>query len=56
MGNFGLDGSIPWLTNTEGARVKVQVALLANKMWKLLITSFSIVLGYKKTLTPFGTN
>ena len=47
MGNFGLNGSLIQ---------KVQLALFANKEWKLLITSFSSVLDSKKTLTPFGTN
>ena len=36
--------------------LKMQLALFANKVWKLLITSFSSVLGSKKTLTPFGTS
>ena len=35
---------------------KAQLALFANKVWKLLITSFSSVLGSKKTLNPFGTS
>ena len=49
MENFGLDGYIPWLTNTEGA-----TCFVANKVWKLLITSFSSALGSKTTLTPLG--
>ena len=35
---------------------KVQLALFVNKVWKLLITFFSSVLGSKKTLIPFGTS
>ena len=51
MGNFGFNGDIP------GSLIpKVQLALFANKVLKLLITSFSSVLGSKKTLTPFGRN
>ena len=43
MENFGLNGGIP------GSLIpKVQLALFANKVWKLLITSFSSVLGSKK--------
>ena len=48
MDNFGLNGG--WLIP------KVQLALYANKVWTLLITFFSSVLGSKKTLTHFRTS
>ena len=35
---------------------KVHLALFANTVQKLLIISFSSVLGSKKTLTPFGAS
>ena len=51
MGNFGVNGGIP-----ASLIPKVQLALFANKVWNLSITSFSSVLDSKKTLTPFGRN
>ena len=53
MGNFGLNGGIPRIT---ALIPKVQLTLFADKVRKLLMTSFLSVLGSKKTLTPFGTN
>ena len=48
MGNFGLNGVFP------GSLIpKMQLVLFANKVWKLLITSFLSVLCSKETLSPF---
>ena len=49
MGNFGLNASVPWLKDTQGALCFICKEDIENK-----ITSYLIVHSLKRTLTPFG--